>query len=118
MSAAERKAKDAERNQRNRAEKKAKLAAAAAVPGAVQAPRSFDAALQHVATGAALGDVERDDFGDWLLDAELWPDEESLGMIIRMGLNSQAVWQSKILSTTLWHVTFACIAMGDQRSRL
>ena len=79
MSEAERKAKDAERNKRNRAKKKAKLAAAAAVPGAEQAPRSFDAALQHVATDAALGDVEREDFGDWLLGAELWPDDERLG---------------------------------------
>ena len=67
MSEAERKAKDAERNKRNRAEKKAKLAAAAAVPGAEQAPRSFDAALQHVATDAALGDVERE-FPDLIKD--------------------------------------------------
>ena len=49
------------------------------MPGAEQAPRSFDAALQHVATDAALGDVEREDFGDWLLGAELWPDDERLG---------------------------------------
>ena len=79
MSEAERKAKDAERNKRNRDGKKAKLAAAAAVASAVQAPRSFDAVLQHVATAAALGDVEQADFGDWLLDVELWPDDESLG---------------------------------------
>ena len=45
--------------------------------GAVQAP-SFDAALEQVATAAALGNVEKDDFCDWLLHMELWPDEESL----------------------------------------
>ena len=59
------------RNRRNRAAANAKLAAAEAVTGMVQAPCSFDAALQHVATDAALGDVERVNFGDWLLDAEL-----------------------------------------------
>ena len=77
MSEAERKAKDAERNKHSRAAMKAKLASAAAVEGAVQAP-SFDAALEQVATAAALGNVEKDDFCDWLLDMELWPDEESL----------------------------------------
>ena len=41
--------------------------------GAAEAPCSFDAALERVARDAALGDLERDDFGDWLLDAELWP---------------------------------------------
>lgn len=67
MSEAERKAKDAERNKHNRAAMKAKLASAAAVEGAVQAP-SFDAALEQAATAAALGNVEKDDFCDWLLD--------------------------------------------------
>lgn len=103
MSAAERKAKDAERNQRNRAEKKAKLAAAAAV---VQAPRSFDAALQHVATGAALGDVERDDFGDWLLDAELWPDEESLGEW-RSSAAYERTKHDRIAACTVLHMLLA-----------
>ena len=80
MPETERKAKDAERNKRKRAAKKAELAAAAAVAGAVQQPCTFDAAFEQVATDAALGDVEQDDFCDWLLDMELWPDDESLGM--------------------------------------
>jgi len=70
MSDAERKTKDAERNKRNRAAAKEKLAAAAAVASVEEEPCSFDAALKHVATDAALGDIERDDFGDWLLDVE------------------------------------------------
>ena len=56
-----------------------KQAAVVVMTGAAEAPCSFDTALEGVATDAALGYVERDDFGDWLLDAELWPDDESLG---------------------------------------
>ena len=76
MSEAERKAKDAERKRLNRAAKKAKLdAAAPATQG--QEPFSFDRASSR---WPALGDIECDDFCDWLLDMELRPSEELRGV--------------------------------------
>ena len=69
---------DQQRRRREQRERK-QAAAAVAMSGAAEAPCSFDTALEQVATDAALGDVEQQDFSDWLLDAELWPDSESLG---------------------------------------
>ena len=73
MTEEERKAKDAERNQRNRAAMKAKRDVAAASAAVACQASDFDAALQQVAEDATLGDVERLDFSEWLQRQELMP---------------------------------------------
>ena len=87
MSLDERAAKrlaDQQRRRREQREHK-QAAAAVAMSGAAEAPCSFDTALEQVATDAALGDVEQQDFSNWLLDAELWPDEDLLADSTRVG---------------------------------
>lgn len=65
MTEDERKAKDAERNKRNRAAKQAELS-------------DFHAALARVTAEAALGEDEQVDFSEWLWQHDLAPDQASL----------------------------------------
>ena len=74
----ERKRKRAAHAKEVRAAAKRERMQAAAVAAAAQEVSDFNAALKQVAEDAALGEVERFDFCEWLLQKELLPDEASL----------------------------------------